>query len=75
MAQNGRGFEFNTWTESPLTNRNSSTPLEQSSDHPENITVDRFGIFTANFKVPHQLTTAELFTYLTGAISAAVVEA
>jgi hypothetical protein len=29
MAQNGKGFEFNTWTESPLTNRNSSTPLEQ----------------------------------------------
>ena len=30
-AQNNKGFEFNTWTESPLTNRNSSTPLEQSS--------------------------------------------
>ena len=28
-AQNNKGFEFNTWTESPLTNRNSSTPIEQ----------------------------------------------
>ena len=50
----------------------SSTPLEQSSNHPEDITVDRYGIFTANFRLPHQLTTGELFTYLTGAISAAV---
>jgi hypothetical protein len=48
----------------------SSTPLEQSSNHPEYITVDRYGIFTANFRLPHQLTTGELFTYLTGAISA-----
>jgi YVTN family beta-propeller protein len=70
-AQNGKGFEFNSWTESPLTNRNSSTPMG-SSEHPETITVDRYGIFTANFKLPHQLTTEELFTYLTGAISAAV---
>jgi hypothetical protein len=90
MAQNGKGFEFDTWTESPLTNRNSSTPIEQSaiSDSPWNsflsilgmkandrsvtLDVNRFGIFTANFKQPHQLTTGELFTYLTGAISAAV---
>jgi hypothetical protein len=71
-AQNNKGFEFNTWTESPLTNRNSSTPLEQSSDHPETIAVDRYGVFTANFGVPHHLTTEELFGYLTGAITAAV---
>jgi hypothetical protein len=71
-AQNNKGFEFNTWVESPLTNRNSTTPIVQSSDHPETIAVDRYGIFTANFKLPHQLTTEELFTYLTGAISAAV---
>jgi len=71
-AEKGKGFEFNTWTESPLTNRNSSTPIQYSSDHPETITVNRYGIFTANFMVPHQLTTGELFTYLTGAISAAV---
>jgi hypothetical protein len=42
-AQNGKGFEFNTWAESPLTNRNSSTPVE-ASDHPETIRVDRYGI-------------------------------
>jgi len=71
-AQNNKGFEFNTWTQSPLTNRNSSTPIEESSDHPETIAVDRYGIFTANFGVPHQLSTQDLFTYLTGAISAAV---
>jgi hypothetical protein len=34
--------------------------------------VDRFGIFTANFKLPAQLTTDQLFTYLTGAITAVV---
>jgi hypothetical protein len=28
---NGTDFEFNTWTESPLTNRNSTTPIEQSA--------------------------------------------
>jgi hypothetical protein len=74
-AQNNKGFEFNTWTESPLTNRNSSTPIGQSSDHPETITVDRYGIFTANFKPPHQLTTEDLVAYstlITGVISAAV---
>jgi hypothetical protein len=54
-AQNNKGFEFNTWTESPLTNRNSSMPLEPSL-FPETTTVDRFGIFTANFKLPHHLT-------------------
>jgi len=64
-------FEFNTWTESPLTNRNSSIPVE-SSISPESITIDRYGIFTAKFKQPHPLSSQELFTYLTGAISAAV---
>jgi hypothetical protein len=51
---NGTGFKFNTWTESPLTNRNLTTPIEQSSDHPETIAVDRFGIFTANFELPQE---------------------
>jgi hypothetical protein len=50
VAQHGNGSEFNTWTESPLTNRNSSRPIEQTSGHPENITVDRYGTFTVNFK-------------------------
>jgi hypothetical protein len=66
----GTDFEFNTWTENPLTNTNSTTPLE-ASDHPE---IER-GIFTANFKPPHQLTTEELTSYttiITGVISAAV---
>lgn len=40
------GFLFNTWTESPLTNRNSSTPLDSSG----NLTINRFDIFTINFK-------------------------
>jgi YVTN family beta-propeller protein len=46
MAQPDRDFEFNTWVWSPLTNRNSSTPLDSSG----NLTVNRYGIFTANFK-------------------------
>ena len=45
-AQSNKGFEFSTWTESPLTNRNSSIPLESSG----NLTVNRYGIFTVNFK-------------------------
>jgi hypothetical protein len=75
QKSNGTDFQFPTWTESPLTNRNSSTPIEQSSDHPETITVDRYGIFTANFKLPHQLTPEEFtkaLTVITGVISAAV---
>lgn len=68
VAQNNNGFKFNTWTESPLTNRNSSTPLDSSG----NLTVNRYGVFTVNFKQPHQLSAGESFTYLTGAISAAV---
>jgi YVTN family beta-propeller protein len=70
-AKHIRDSEFSTWVESPLTNRNSSTPIEPSGA-PENITIDRFGIFSANFKLPHPLSSQELFTYLTGAISAAV---
>jgi len=89
-AQSGKGFEFNTWTESPLTNRNSSTPIEQSAisgspwnsflsilgmkpnDTSATLNVNRYGIFTANFGVPHQLSGQELFGYLTGAITAVV---
>jgi hypothetical protein len=73
-AQNNKGFEFNTWVESSLTSRNSSKPLEPSN-HPETIPIDRYGIFTANFRVPHQLTTEDLVAYstlITGIISAAV---
>ena len=68
-------MEFNTWTESPLTNRNSSTPIGQSSDHPKTITVDGYGIFTANFKLPPHLTTEELtgyYTLIATVVSAAV---
>ena len=54
-----------------MTNRNSSTPIE-STDHPDTLRVDRYGIFTANFKLPHHLTTEELLGWLTVAISAAV---
>ena len=45
-AKHNNGFEFNTWTESPLTNRNSSIPLDSSG----NLTVNRYGAFTVNFK-------------------------
>ena len=45
-AQPNKNFEFNTWVESPLTNRNSSIPLDSSG----NLTVNRFGVFTVNFK-------------------------
>jgi YVTN family beta-propeller protein len=73
-AQSNKGFEFNNWAQSPLTNRNSTTPIE-ASDHPEILRVDRYGIFTANFKLPHQLTTEDFVAYstlITGVISAAV---
>jgi hypothetical protein len=46
MAQPNKNFEFNTWVESPLTNRNSSIPLVYSG----NLTVNRYGVFTVNFK-------------------------
>ena len=55
IAQHNENFDFNNWVESPLTNRNSSTPVEQPSNQPENIMVNRYGIFTANFK-PHPQT-------------------
>jgi YVTN family beta-propeller protein len=64
-----KDFEFNTWVESPLTNRNSSIPLNSPSG---NLTVNRYGVFTVNFKQPHHLSNQELFTYLTGAIAAGV---
>jgi hypothetical protein len=46
IAQPNKNFEFNTWVESPLTNRNSSIPLDSSG----NLTVNRYGVFTVNFK-------------------------
>jgi len=46
MAQPRPDFEFNAWVESPLTNRNSSIPLDSSG----NLTVNRYGVFTVNFK-------------------------
>lgn len=46
MAQPNKDFEFNTWVESPLTNRNSSIPIDSSG----NLTVNRYGVFTVNFK-------------------------
>jgi hypothetical protein len=46
MAQANKDFQFNNWAWSPLTNRNSSIPL----DSPGNLTVNRYGIFTVNFK-------------------------
>jgi YVTN family beta-propeller protein len=69
-VQNNNGFDFINWVE--LTNRNASIPLESSSSHPENLIVDRYGIFTANFRQERPLSADQLFTYLTGAISAAV---
>ena len=68
IAQPNKDFEFNSWTESPLTSRNSSIPLDSSG----NITVNRFGMFTVNFKQPQPLSTQQLFTYLTGALGTAV---
>src|SRR5437867_4409642 len=62
-AQNGKDFEFNTWAE--------------PADKPQlNRTTIKFRYYNgvigmANFKLPHQLMTGELFTYLTGAISVA----
>jgi len=46
IAQPNKGFEFNTWVESPLTNGNSSIPLDSSG----NLTVNRYGRFTVSFK-------------------------
>ena len=46
MVQPNKNFEFNTWVVSPLTNRNSSIPLDSSG----NLTVNRYGVFTVNFK-------------------------
>lgn len=45
-AEPNKDFGFNTWVESPLTNRNSSIPLESTG----NLTVNRYGVFTVNFK-------------------------
>jgi YVTN family beta-propeller protein len=45
-AQANNGFLFNTWVVSPPTNRNSSIPLESTG----NLTIDRYGTFTVNFK-------------------------
>lgn len=67
-AQPNKDFEFNTWVENLPINRNSTIPLSSSG----NLTVNRYGMFTVNFKQPHQLSSRELFTYLTGAISAGV---
>jgi DNA-binding beta-propeller fold protein YncE len=77
-AQPNKDFEFNTWAWSPLANRNSSISLDSSG----NLTVNRYGIFTANFNLPHQLTAEELaaqysiissqYSIITGLISAAV---
>jgi YVTN family beta-propeller protein len=44
-AQNNNGFEFSGWVENR--NRNSTIPLDDSSG---NLTVNRYGTFTANFK-------------------------
>lgn len=68
MAEPNKDFEFNTWDWSPLTNRNSSTPLQSNSSG--NLTVNRYGVFTVNFRQPHPL--QELFTYLTTALETAV---
>ena len=43
-AQQNKDFEFSTWVEN--LNRNSTLPLRASSG---NLTVDRYGTFTANF--------------------------
>ncbi|MGC2681800.1 MAG: hypothetical protein WA323_08020 [Candidatus Nitrosopolaris sp.] len=60
MAQPNKDFEFNTWAESPLTNRNSSVPLDSSG----NLTLDRYGMFTVNFKpVPPLITIPSEFLY------------
>jgi len=66
--QHNKDFEFNTWTESPLMNRNSSTPLNSSG----NLKINGSGVFTVNFKQPHHLSSDDLFKYLTGAIAAGV---
>jgi hypothetical protein len=40
--------------------------------HIKNLTIDRYGIYTANFKPPPSLCTDDLFKYLIGAIEAGV---
>jgi hypothetical protein len=71
-TQNNKGYEFINWVRSPLTNRNSSISLEPSSIDPKNLTVDRYGIFTANFKQLTPLSNEQVFNYLTGVIATAV---
>jgi DNA-binding beta-propeller fold protein YncE len=44
VAQPNKDFEFNTWTYSPLTSRNSSIPLQSSG----NLTVNRYGAKRSN---------------------------
>jgi hypothetical protein len=48
ITQPTKGFEFNNWAESPLTNRNSSIPLESNSSG--NLTINQYGTYTVNFK-------------------------
>jgi YVTN family beta-propeller protein len=45
-AQPNNGFLFNTWTVNLPTSRNSSIPLDSSG----NLTINRYGTFTVNFK-------------------------
>jgi YVTN family beta-propeller protein len=60
--------EFNTWVEHPLTNRNSTIPLDSTG----NLTVNRYGMFTVNFIQPRPLSVDDLFKYLTGGLGTAV---
>ena len=69
-AQPDKDFLFNTWVESPPSNRNSSIPLQSNSSG--NLTVNRYGTFTVNSKHPQPLSTQDLFNYLTGALGTAV---
>src|SRR5215831_9261509 len=72
-VQPNKDFEFSVWAESPLTNRNLSIPLD--SNPPGSLRINGYGIFTANFKPPQQITTNDLVgwsTIITGVISAAV---
>src|SRR5262245_61676735 len=45
-AQTNAYHYYDGWFVSPLTNRNSSIPIESSGD----VTVDRYGVFSVNFK-------------------------
>ena len=70
MAQPNKGFEFNTWVGSPLTNRNSSIPLDSSG----NLTVNRYGVFTVNFKpLPPPIPPEYLYLIISVIISSLVV--